>query len=92
MKGSTMNEREKRTARFREKNLRRKEHKDEGTRGAKALRRAGVSRPEKVTIPMPYGDDITTTEMVAGVSGAFGWATKEEWNERIPGTAGCERV
>lgn len=92
MKENTMN-REARTARFREKNQRRRTHRgDPNATKARSLRQIGVSRPEKVTIPMPYGDDITTTEMVAGVPGAFGWATKEEWNERVPGTSGLERV
>jgi len=90
MNGENMN-REQRTEHFQEKNARRRANKALGTKGSLELRRLGISTQIKTTVPTDFGEDIVTKEEIYGVPGAFGWATKDEWNERVPGTTGVER-
>ena len=84
---------EQRTEAFRQKNLRRRTAGQEQGRHphARTLRRLGVSKQVKTTVPMDIGDDIVTKEEIQGVAGAFGWGTNAEWNERVKGTMGVER-
>ena len=81
-----------RTHVFEVKNNRRRTHRnDPGAGGARELRKLGVSTQIKTTIPTEIGEDIVVKEEVQGVPGAFGWATKAEWNELVVGTSGAER-
>jgi hypothetical protein len=81
-----------RTNHFRQKNERRKAHRDDpGAEGAADLRKVGLLRKVKTTVPTDFGEDLVIEDEITGVPGAFGWATKHEWNERIPGTSGETR-
>ena len=84
--------REDRTTKFREKNERRKAHRDDpGAERARALRQRGIHRKVKETIPTDLGEDIVIETEIQGVPGAFGWASRQDWNERTPGTSGEDK-
>jgi len=91
MKNEENMSKEKRTEAFQLKNARRKANSQLGTDLARDLRRLGLSTQIKTTIPCEYGEDIVEKEEIMGVAGAFGWATKDDWNARVPGTSGVER-
>jgi len=74
------------------KNARRQEFaKAQGGGQAKLLRSLGLVKKVKESTPTDVGDDIVTEYELSGVPGAFGWGTKQEWNDRVIGTSGQEK-
>lgn len=78
---------------FAKKNSNRKAARSKwGGQDAKWLRKfVPIIRKGKETIETPFGEAMEQDVEIVSVPGAFGWASKDDWNERVVGTTGEER-